>query len=241
MSERIPDEISQAIKGVGWMKFVAVLGVLGGGAFIAGAVIGLLFLLASPGGLWLIPFPIIAGVFGGFIVWLYYTLWEAADLINQSHTSWKYLVKAVSLLDRFFTVWAVVEMVRFALSLLSTAFTGAFAPVMGAVAFARSNSPKMMKVLAVLSVINSFFTKNVITLVISLIISLPIAFFLWRAASFRERMVGAVDEVRAEDVVGYLSNLRYYFMMYAILIVVVFLLAIASILAVIFGAGSLMT
>jgi len=106
----------------------------------------------------------------------------------------------------------------------------------GAVVLNRLNASRVMRILAVLTVLNAPTSGKPLVTVVSLVILGPIAFFLWRAATFRDRMGGEIGEANAEYVAGYLTNLRWYFMIQVILIILA-LVAVAGFIVYAFLTG----
>ena len=219
MMEKLPESVAKAAKGTTvWMKANTFVGIAAGVLLVAGGLVWLPMTLTSATVFFGIPayvIPIIVLAVGAFLIYTYRTLWQAAKYLEESYTSLSALVGAITHLDRFFTLLTVFEAVRFAIPII-TLFTTPIGGV-GAVALKRSNAANMMRILAILNVLNTLMTGKPIGAIISLILLAPMIFFLWRAASFREKIEGEINETKAEYVAGYLTNLRWYFMIGLIL------------------------
>ncbi len=234
--ERVPESIANAIKGTIWMKVVAFLGIAGGTLVVIGGVLGMIGSLRSliafvplevAFGIIILVISVIALIVGAFFIYTYRMLWYAVNYLEESYTSLSALVRAINYLDRFFTFQTVFLIIIFAISVLR--FITSLAAGMGSAVIERYNSAKMMRILAVLTVLSAFIstvgsmgndidTPNILLATTpSLLIFGPMAFFLWRAASFREKIEGEINETNAEYVAGYLTNLRWYFMLQVIL------------------------
>ncbi len=214
MIEKVPESVARAAKGATvWMKANTFVGIAAGVLLVAGGLVWLPMTLTSATRFFGIPayvIPMIVLAAGAFIIYTYRILWKAANYLDESHTSLPALVGAITHLDRFFTLLTAFEAVRFAIPVISL-FTTPIGGV-GAVALKRSNAANMMRILAILNVLNTLMTGKPLGSVITLILLAPMIFFLWRAASFREKIEGEINETNADYVVGYLTNLRWYFM-----------------------------